>query len=253
MRKTLLIAASALAASVISSQASVYSQNIVGYVNYPMPQGSHNYFVSIPFAIGVSNGANEIFGTVPPSGSPTLPAGTAFYFYNGFGFDEILYDVDPLGTGDTTDFWYMSNDSTPTNAPVLPVGMGFLMVPSGAITNTWAGAVAINVGSQTTITFPTGSKNYFVGCPVPYGGSLSNGLASGGGPNFNNLPLGSALYFYNGFGFDETIYDNDPLGTGDTDLWYMSNDSTPTNPPNITPGQAFLFVPSGPYTWTVGL
>ncbi len=37
--KTLLIAAAALAAGVISSQAQVYSANVVGYVNVVLPAG----------------------------------------------------------------------------------------------------------------------------------------------------------------------------------------------------------------------
>jgi hypothetical protein len=41
MKKTLLIAAAALAVGIISSQAqTVYSQNVVGYVNQPIPAGS---------------------------------------------------------------------------------------------------------------------------------------------------------------------------------------------------------------------
>ena len=40
MKKTLLIAAAALVAGVISSEAQVYSANIVGYVNVVMPAGA---------------------------------------------------------------------------------------------------------------------------------------------------------------------------------------------------------------------
>ncbi len=40
MKKTLLIAAAALVAGVISSEAQVYSANIVGYVNVVMPANS---------------------------------------------------------------------------------------------------------------------------------------------------------------------------------------------------------------------
>jgi hypothetical protein len=63
MRKTLLMAAATLAAGVISSQAAgVYSQNIVGYVNVASPTAGNSYLLSVPFAIGVSNGANEVLG-----------------------------------------------------------------------------------------------------------------------------------------------------------------------------------------------
>ena len=62
MRKTLLMAAAALAAGVISSQAGVYSANIVGYANVANNIAGKNYFMSVPFNVGVSNGANEVFG-----------------------------------------------------------------------------------------------------------------------------------------------------------------------------------------------
>jgi len=247
MRKTLLMAAAALAASVISSQAGVYSQNVVGYVNVPLATANANYFLSVPFTIGASNGANEIFGT-------SLPAGTAIETWNGHGFTSSIFDnTDPNGFG-TSVVWYMSDDATPTNPPVLPVGLGFLMVPNGSVTATFAGAVAVNVGTSNNMTFATANANYFVGCAVPYGGFVTNGTSSTGGPDLNNLPAGSAIEFWNGHGFTSYIYDNtDPNGFGTSVVWYMSDDATPTNCPTIAPGQAFLFVPNGTYTWTTGL
>jgi hypothetical protein len=247
MRKTLLIAAAALAAGVISSQAGVYSQNIVGYVNVAMTNIAANYFVSIPFTIGQTNGANEIFGT-------SLPNGTQIDQWNGSGFTVTIYDTDPNGISDFVHHWYMSDDGTITNAPVLPVGSGFLMVPNGTITNTFAGAVAIPVGTSNQMVFTNISANYFVGVAVPYAGALTNGNSSTGGANFNNLPNGSQVDFWNGAGFTVYIYDTDPNGILDfTHHWYMSDDGTITNTPSVVPGQAFLFVPNGDYTWTTGL
>jgi hypothetical protein len=212
-----------------------------------MTTPSANYFISIPFTIGSSNGANEIFST-------NLPAGTQLDVWNGGGFTTTFFDLDPNGIGDTVHFWYMSDDSTITNPPVLPVGLGFLLVPNGAITNTFAGAVAINVGTSNNMAFTTPSANYFVGCAVPYSGAITNGNNMTGGPNFNNLPAGSQVNFWNGAGFTTYLYDIDPNGIGDTvHFWYMSDDSTITNTPTISPGESFLFVPNGTYTWTTGL
>jgi hypothetical protein len=42
--KTLLIAAAALVAGVITSEAQVYSANIVGYVNVTLPAGQLRWF-----------------------------------------------------------------------------------------------------------------------------------------------------------------------------------------------------------------
>jgi hypothetical protein len=247
MRKTLLIAAAALAAGVISSQAGVYSQNIVGYVNYPMTQASANYFVSVPFQIGQTNGANEVFGT-------TLPPGTQIDTWNGSGFTVNIFDNDPNGIGDTIHHWFMFDGGTITNPPVLPVGLGFLMVPNGTVTNTFAGAIAIPVGTSNQMVFTNISANYFVGEAVPYAGALTNGNSSTGGANFNLLPPGSQVDFWNGNGFTVYIYDNDPNGIGDTiHHWFMFDGGTITNTPTIVPGESFLFIPNGDYTWTTGL
>jgi hypothetical protein len=93
-----------------------------------------------------------------------------------------------------------------------------------------------------------------VGEAVPYGGAVTNGNSSTGGANLNNLPGGSAVEFWNGSGFTAYVYDNDPNEVGDTiHHWYMGDDSTITNTPTLSPGQGFLFVPNGPFTWTTGL
>jgi hypothetical protein len=64
MRKTLLIAAAALAASVISSRAQVYSQNIVGYVNVPLTTGYSALANQLDFdGTGTNNTVETVFGT----------------------------------------------------------------------------------------------------------------------------------------------------------------------------------------------
>jgi len=69
--KTLLIAAAALAAGVMSSQAQgVYSQNIVGYVNLSISNGFN--LVNIPLdydGTGTNNVVNTVIGTNLPNGS----------------------------------------------------------------------------------------------------------------------------------------------------------------------------------------
>src|ERR1700733_540872 len=69
--KTLLIAAAALAAGVMSSQAQgVYSQNIVGYVNLSISNGFN--LVNIPLDLdgtGTNNAVSTVIGTNLPIGS----------------------------------------------------------------------------------------------------------------------------------------------------------------------------------------
>jgi len=257
MRKTLLIAASALAASVISSQAGVYSQNVVGYANIGAPVGGHQYLITCPFKVGVSNGINEVFGT-------SLPPSSTVLIWNGTGFDTALYDpTDPNGSGPGAPVWYQGDDSTPlVPLPTLPPGQGFFLVPSAPITNVFAGAVGVNVGTSNKMVLSTGGHQYLVASVVPYAGAVTNGNTSTGGPNLNGLPPSSTLLIWNGTGYGVALYDpTDPNGSGPgAPLWYQGDDSTPYvdpvtsgNVPNIAVGQGFFLVPSAPYTWTTGL
>ena len=80
--KTLLLTAAALlAAGITSTQAQpVYSQNVVGYASVATPGAGVNYLITVPFAIGVSNGANEIWPLI--GGNPTLPDGSTILIWN---------------------------------------------------------------------------------------------------------------------------------------------------------------------------
>ncbi len=62
MKKTLLIAAAALVAGVVSSEAQVYSANIVGYVNVTCPAGAQ-VLVSNPLDDG-TNQANDLLSHI---------------------------------------------------------------------------------------------------------------------------------------------------------------------------------------------
>jgi hypothetical protein len=247
MKKTLLMAAAALAASVITSNAGVYSQNIVGYANLPAPSG--NSLLACQFVMGVSNGVNEVFGE-------NLPPGSEILTYNGSGYNIALFDN---SNGAGTPEWYYGDDQTPLpSLPTLSPGQGFFLVANGKCTNTFAGAIAINVGTSNNMTLSAG--NHLVGCPVPYAGLVTNGnpVTAAGGPNLNNLPPGTELLFYVNGGYNIALFDNSN-GAG-TPNWYYGDDQTPYvdpstggNVPTISVGQGFFIVPNGSYTWTVGL
>src|SRR5215469_5024220 len=120
MRKTLLIAASALAASVISSQAGVYSQNIVGYVNTPVPTGFVNMAVPLdaqdPSGSGVNNAITNTLAVF--SGAYD---GSLLYVFNGVNY--TIYTLDsgqPTGVGDPT-------DSHPVAPPILGPGKAWFL------------------------------------------------------------------------------------------------------------------------------
>jgi hypothetical protein len=239
--KTLLLTAAALlAAGIVSSQAQpVYSQNIVGYASAAYQNGI-NTCSSIPFAIGASNGLNEVF--------PSLPLSSKMLIWNPVtsGFDNYIFD--DLGSGpgwcDGSDSFYL------TSIPTLPAGKGFFLVAGDNVTNTFAGTIAVQVGATNNMNLVNGI-NALVSCVVPYAGSITNGTSLTGGPNLNNLPLSSKLLIWNPVtsGYDNYIFDD--LGSGPG--WCDGTDSFYVTPPSIVVGQGFFIVPGGNWTWTVGL
>jgi hypothetical protein len=256
--KTLLIAAAALAAGVITSQAQpVYSQNVVGYANVPTVGGS-TYLLTVPFAIGVSNGANEIWPLISP-GVPSLPDFSTLLIWNVSTLSYTTYYSDSSAS-------FLWDDSTGTDlgkSPVLPVGQGFFLIPNVApsqtYTNTFVGTVAAQNGTSITNSL-TGGSTYLVASPVPYSGVITNGTATGGGPNLwspdgvQNLPDFSSLLIWNVSTLSYTTYYSD---SGSPSYWDDSNGVNLAVPPSINVGQGFFLIPNvaptAKYNWAVGL
>jgi hypothetical protein len=241
--KTLLLTAAALlAAGFVSTQAQpVYSQNIVGYASVATPAGAY-YMLSVPFAIGVSNGANEIWPLV--GGQPTLPDYSSILIWTGSGYTTYVSDSTSASLWDDAGF------NPLPGAPVLPVGKGFFLNPLSRVTNTFAGTVAVNVGTSNKMQLNSGAY-YLVGCVVPYAGAITNGNNSTGGPNLTlagGLPDYSSILIWTGSGYTTYVSDStSPSGWDDAGF-----NPLPT-PPTISVGQGFFINPLSPFTWTVGL
>jgi len=232
--KTLLLAAAALAVSLATSQAApVYSQNVVGYINLPMTSGYN--MVAVQFAIGTQT-ADVVF--------PNLPDGTYMSTWTGTAYTYNIYDT---GGGSTppANSWYMSDYSTPTNPPTVVPGQAcFLQLPSPTV-NTFVGTVVPNIGSTYTVNLKTGYN--LIGSVIPFTGSISSSIY-----NFSP-PDGTYLSTWNGNGYTYTIYDTGGGSTPPANSWYMSDYSTPTNPPSLNLGQGFfLQIPSN-YAWSMTL
>ena len=242
MKKTLLIAAAALAAGIISTQASsVYSQNIVGYANV-VTANNVTYAMSVPFAVGVSNGANEIWPL--SSGQPTIPDGSQLMIWNGSGFDTFLSD------SGSASLWDDNNGTAIPNSPKLPVGQGFFLIPAGDTTNTFTGSIAIASGTTNNASYAN-NVTFCIGSRVPYAGAVTNGTSTGGGialSSLNNLPDGSQLMIWGGSGFTTYLSDS-----GSSSLWDDNNGTAIPVPPSLSIGQGFFFIPAGDFTWTQGL
>jgi len=235
--KTLLIAAAALAAGIISSQAqSVYSQNVVGYANIATPSSGVQYLISIPFKIGVSNGANEVF--------PTLPEFSTLLLW-----DVPTQNYKTVQTDTSSASGWSDGDFNPVPPPLLPVGKGFFMSPSAPITNVFAGTVAVDVGTSNKMVLPNAGVQYLVSCVVPYAGAVTNGNSSTGGPNLNGLPEFSTLLLWD---VPTQNYKTVQTDTSSASGW-SDGDFNPVPVPTINVGQGFFLSPSSPYTWTTGL
>jgi hypothetical protein len=237
--KTLLIAAAALAAGIVSSQAQVYSQNVVGYANVPTPSSGINYLIACQFQMGTSNGVNEVFSTPLPDYSVVLLWDVPSQSYTAVQSDTSS----PSG-------WDDAGYVPLTALPTLPVGQGFFFSPSAPVTNLFSGAVAVTVGTSNKMDFTSSGINYLVACTVPYSGSVAAGTSSGGGPNLNGLPDYTVLLLWD---VPSQSYNAVQSDTSSPSGWDDAGYVPLASPPTISVGQGFFISPSAPITWTVGL
>jgi len=236
MKKTLLIAAAALAAGVISTQAQVYSQNVVGYVNTSIPAQHYQLIgadMNTGFDVNQTNGdVNAVFANgsliSTPSTSPQTTTNTELVFWNGGGFGTFYYyneldasamEGDSPGTDPSG--WYDKNGNFQTNTLFLGQNhSAFIYNPwaGGAITVTTVGTVqqgtnvsTLNAGyNLICIQEPLGvtSSNLVVdanGNQVSYGlpiGMKSNPTSS------PSLTSNDNLVYWNGGGFGTYYYYN---------------------------------------------
>jgi hypothetical protein len=173
MKKTLLIAAAALVAATVSSEAQVYSANIVGYVNATCP-ASTQVLLSNPLDDG-TNHANDVLGS--------LPNKSTIQVWNGTGF-----------TG------YTKSATGFAGNPALPVGGGFFVNSVSPFTNTFVGNVVPNPGGNTATNALPAGVQVLVGSILPVGGNFNDV----GTNNFNltaSLPNKSTVQLWNGAGF----------------------------------------------------
>src|ERR1035437_7936553 len=87
MKKTLLMAAAALAAGIITSQAQpVYSQNIVGYINVPAQVGYTT--MDNPLSKNGNNSATNLFDTTSGANDGSIILQWAGTKYSQTAFDS---------------------------------------------------------------------------------------------------------------------------------------------------------------------
>jgi len=275
--KTLLIAAAALAAAVTSSnaQSTVYSQNIVGYVNTVLPGGNAYTMIANPLN-GTTNAAESVLPALVGGENLLAWNGHGYYIYTfagagvgtGLGYQSdwtdggTTYPNPPAIPGDQTD---SSDQVYWAPQPILTPGQGvFLQNPNTTETNTFTGTAL----TTNSVTIPGGNAYSMLASTIPVGGGVQTNTAItlsahfAGGENllawnghgyyiytFAGAGVGTGLGYQSDWTDGGTTYPNPPAIPGDqTD----SSDQVYWAPqPSVTVGQGFFLQnPNGAETWT---
>jgi|ERR1035437_1473212 hypothetical protein len=207
MKKTLLIAAAALAAGIITSQAQpVYSQNIVGYVNVPAAAGYTA--MDNPLSNNGNNSATNLFDTTSGAND-----GSIILTWAGTKYSQTMFDsTKATGFAD-------AGSGLAAPVPVLAPGTGFLFNNQNASnTITFTGSVAVdgpgtatNVVGKTTNILSAATLYVFPSSKIAVGGGISSvlGIVNVAGVLDGSIVLvpniiGGAIHGYTQIMFDST-------------------------------------------------
>lgn len=223
--KTLLIATAALAAGVISSQAQVYSQNIVGYYNVPV--ASHQYALIANQLVNgndvaqTNNSINAIFSGLISDANGVN--NTVLYKWNGAGYGIYQYFIGAdantyfLSSGSVNGFYDASGALV-----VLSLNQGsgsFLYNPSNVgLTNTMVGTVVM--GTNTLSIIP-GYNIYSIIQPISTNIASSATFANFPGTSDPNGVQNDLLYLWNGNGYGIYQY----FTGADANTYFLSSGS----------------------------
>jgi hypothetical protein len=234
--KTLLItAAAALAAGIMSSQAQVYSQNIVGYVNIPETAGGFS-LESLPLdADGTQT--NDTFASVFPA--PTLGDNVYLFNLNSGQYDLYQYTTKNVSHVSTT-AWFAPSGSIANTNKIYP-GQAYFYNAAANETNTYVGSVLS--GALTNNFVPAANGFSLVSSLVPIGGGLTSVL--------NYQPnVGDNVYLFNVTSgqYDLYQYTTKNVSHVPTTAWF--NPSGVASEPVINVGQGFWLNPAATTTWS---
>lgn len=270
MKKTLLIAAAALAAGVISTQAQVYSQNIVGYVNQVIPGNSYQIVGSQLIGgsdVAQTNGdvnATLISGLISsPNDPPNLSSNSVLFVWNGSGYAQYYY----FNQADATTWegfaspagWY-DTAGNPANVKLANGAAAFVQNHSASpMTVTTVGNV-LNTTNITTIN--AGYNLVCLQVPIstnPIVGGYGLPLTLTSSPlDPPNQTRNDVLYAWNGVGYAQYYFFNQadattwegfasPAGFYDT----AGNPMPTSSYPQVNQG-FFLYHTGAPVAWTNG-
>jgi len=211
------MAAAALAVGIATSNAQVYSANVVGYVAVTPTANQYALWCN-PLDLDGVDCITNVFSTAPK--------GTIIQLWNGTGFTTVSRAL--IGAGA-----WSANAGTNYVYP----GVGFFISTPSAWTNTFVGTV-IPTGGATNTTALTANIYTLVGSTLPVSGTITNAVDQG--PNTLNLgsclAKGSIIQIWNGSGF--TTVSRALIGAG---IWSTN--------PTITVGEGFFLSSPATTNW----
>jgi len=210
--KALIMAGAALAVSLATSNAQVYSANVVGYVNQLIQPGFS--LLANPLNTD-TNGATEVLAA--------LPDFSLVYVYNAgqFTVSESYEGA-----------YYDPVSGNPVATPILPPGIAFFVNNAGStFTNTYIGSVAIGIGASGTNALTAGFQA--IGSLLPEAGGVTTVL--------NLTPADfSLLYSYSG---------NFSVAESYEGAWYDPVSGNPVSEPQATIAQGFFINNNASANW----
>jgi hypothetical protein len=221
--KTLLLTAAVAVAGVASSmaQSNVYSVNVVGYVNIPLPA---NKYVLIENPLDKGN--NSITNVIP--GPSILPDSVFLYRFKNGAFLDAEQFIDGLG-------WFPGTN-------ILAPGDGFFVISPSATNITFTGDVIQGAATNTLV-----AGYSLVGSQVPQ--SIPVGAAGITDPtNTMTMPVEDSMNIYlwdsTAQAYKDAIQYVDGLG------WFDPNSVFGTNGPVPGIGEAFFVFKANAANWT---
>lgn len=232
--KTLLIvAASALAATVTSSQAqTVYSANVVGYANLGLTPGQYE-LVTPTFDLD-GTGTNATISTVTGTSASVnaVATNTTVLAWNGAGYDTLVYEIPKKGQPIN---WQLAGvGADPTYA--LNAGEGFFIDDPSDTNLTVEGNVLS--GNVTNEYVPAAGSYNLLGSIIPYGGDITTNLNYTANTN-------DTVLIWNGSGFNTYVYEIPKKGQ--PIAWQLAG--VGQQDPTIAVGQGFFLDPAKANTW----
>ena len=229
--------AAALAAGIISSQAqgTVYSQNVVGYVNLSVPAAG-----SVMIANQLDTGSNTLDNVFQGTGLVSLK--TTILQWTGTGYNTYTYENCSDSGGDQG--WYNTAGAEIGQTTYLQPGQGvFMHNGSGsAITVPTVGQV-----TQGTNLYTIASGTYIYSLPEPLAGTSLDST----NVNLPAVSLKTTYLAWTGTGYNTLTYENCSDSGGDPG-WYstagVNEDSTAAAWPNA--GTSFFIHSPSAVTWT---